>query len=175
MARCWLVFPSDESAQSDSPRLYFGGLMLALFGTSLPVAQVAPASTGNITPVVDFVSTASSIQARNPTNHHLPVIHLASSPARNLTAAPTSQPVPSVFNRLRFFLASLASSLIPPEYIIGVYTIPGQTQLTRMPCGAWCTAIARVMFYHSRSVPSKQVTQPRNAVQCNLQQWLLCS
>jgi hypothetical protein len=30
---------------------YFRGLILALFGTSLPVAQVAPASTGNITPV----------------------------------------------------------------------------------------------------------------------------
>lgn len=30
---------------------YFGGLILALLGTSLPVAQVAPASTGNITPV----------------------------------------------------------------------------------------------------------------------------
>jgi hypothetical protein len=30
---------------------YFGGLILALLGTSLPVAHVAPASTGNITPV----------------------------------------------------------------------------------------------------------------------------
>lgn len=29
---------------------YFGGLILALLGTSLPVAQVAPASTGSITP-----------------------------------------------------------------------------------------------------------------------------
>jgi hypothetical protein len=50
----------------------------------------------------------------------IPVIHLASSPAKNLTAAPTSQPVPSVFNRLRFFRAALASSVMPPEYIIGV-------------------------------------------------------
>lgn len=33
--------------------VYFGGLMLALFGTSLPVAHVAPASTGSITPIQD--------------------------------------------------------------------------------------------------------------------------
>lgn len=72
--------------------------MLALLGTSLPVAQVAPASTGRMAPV----------------------IHLASSPAKNLTTAPMSHPVPSVFSTLRFFLAALASSLMPPENIMGV-------------------------------------------------------
>jgi hypothetical protein len=92
--------------------------MLALFGTSLPVAQVAPASTGNITPDVALVSSGS--RRHLEFEDIIPVIHLASSPAKNLTAAPTSQPVPSVFNRLRFFLAARASSVMPPEYIMGV-------------------------------------------------------
>lgn len=34
--------------------------MLALFGTSLPVAHVAPASTGSITPDYDLVSLGMS-------------------------------------------------------------------------------------------------------------------
>lgn len=67
-------------------------------GRSIPTAAVAPASTGMIRPV----------------------IHLASGPDKNLTAAPISQPLPSVFSRLRLFRAALAWSVIPGPYIIGV-------------------------------------------------------
>src|ERR1700742_5012956 len=90
------------------------GLTLADLGIFVPTAAVTPASTGHINPV----------------------IHLASGPVRNLTAQPTSHPLPSVFSKLRFFLASRASSDIPPVYIMGVYTMPGQTQLTLIPCAA---------------------------------------
>ena len=105
-------------------------LTLALAGMPIPTAAVAPASTGNIAPV----------------------IHLAWLLARKTTAQAASHPVPSVPSKLRAFLASLVSSDMPLAYIIGVYSIwtqsaelakdyslltPGQTQLTRMPSLAW--------------------------------------
>lgn len=67
----------------------------------MPTAAVVPASTGKIAPV----------------------IHLAWSLAKKVTAQAASHPFPSVPSKLRFFLASRASSLIPPAYIIGVYNI----------------------------------------------------
>jgi hypothetical protein len=47
-------------------------------------------------------------------------IHLASSPAKYLTAAPISHAVPSVLRILLLFRASRAESDIPDAYIIGV-------------------------------------------------------
>lgn len=117
----------------------------------MPVAHVVPASTGRITPV----------------------IQRASSEAKNLMAAPTSQPLPSVPRRLRDLRASRSFPSMPasPPYTIGVYTMPvekrvrcelfkkqgkkgwkksghapGQTQLTRIRWVAWLAAIARVML-----------------------------
>lgn len=46
---------------------YFGGLTLALLGISVPVAQVAPASTGNTTPVVDSISITVKSNSDIPT------------------------------------------------------------------------------------------------------------
>ncbi|KAH0593878.1 hypothetical protein MHUMG1_08200 [Metarhizium humberi] len=71
-------------------------------------AQVAPAST---------VKT-------------VPVIHLASPPAKNLTGPAQSHAFPSVCNRLLRLLASLTSADMPPSasYTMGVYNIP--TKLT---------------------------------------------
>lgn len=76
-------------------------LTLALFGMPIPTAAVEPASTGKIAPV----------------------IHLAWSLARKVTAHAASHPFPSVPSKLLFRRASRASSLMPPAYIIGVYSI----------------------------------------------------
>lgn len=58
---------------------------------------------------------------------------------------PTSHPVPSFFMRFWLILACLMSSVMPRPRVIGVYTMPGQTQLTRMFSLPWCAAMARVI------------------------------
>jgi hypothetical protein len=60
--------------------------MLALFGTSLPVVQVAPASTGNITPVVDFISNVAKVA------FPYTITHLSSTSPRRQRE--TSPPLP---------------------------------------------------------------------------------
>ena len=62
-------------------------------------------------------------------------MYRALSDAKNRTALPTSQPVPSIPRTEARTLASRAFSLIPDWYTIGVYTGPGATQFTRMPSG----------------------------------------
>jgi len=84
----------------------------------LPASAVAPASTGNITAAAGRISNKPWTYMEGIKIDLL--IHLASSPAKKRTAAPTSQPVPSVLSMLRFFLASRASSVMPGAYIIGV-------------------------------------------------------
>lgn len=59
----------------------------------IPVAAVVPASSGMITPnCIRLISRAGGLKLLQC----LPVIHLDSSEAKNLTAAATSQAVPSV-------------------------------------------------------------------------------
>jgi hypothetical protein len=96
------------------------------------VEQVAPASTGRMTPVIHLATFSFRPRKANRKEK----TYLASSPARNRTAAPQSHPFPSVFNKLLSFRDALCSSDIPPPYIIGVYNIPGHTQLTLMPSEA---------------------------------------
>ena len=61
-----------------------------------------------------------------------PVIQRALPEQRKATAAPTSQPEPSTRRMERFFRASRRSGVMPPAWTIGVKTIPGQTQFTRI-------------------------------------------
>ena len=80
-------------------------LRKVLYLEATETAAVAPASTVNMAPV----------------------IHLASSLARKRIADAQSQAFPSVLSRLLFFLDSRISELIPPPYIMGVYSMPAST------------------------------------------------
>lgn len=77
-------------------------------------------------------------------------------PGRGLLAAaeagingspyPTSQPVPSFFIKFWLTRAWRISSVIPRPRVIGVKTMPGHTQFTRMFSVPCCAAMARVIW-----------------------------
>lgn len=92
------------------------GFVIADFGSMEPTSAVAPASTYSRVSLSAWTPSQKGMLTGSMTA----VIHRASSPARNRTAAPISQPVPSVFRMLRDLRASRASSLMPGEYIMGV-------------------------------------------------------
>ena len=72
------------------------------------------------------------------------MIQRAASLARNAAACATSQAVPSTWSSVPIRRASRSSGVIPREATIGVYTVPGQMPLTRMPWSAWWAAMLRV-------------------------------
>lgn len=71
---------------------------------------------------IDYIGMLIDVVAVVPasTVRVAPVIQRAWLLARNTTAQAQSQPLPSVPKRLLACRAALASSLMPPEYIMGV-------------------------------------------------------
>jgi len=78
-----------------------------------------------------------TLSTPDSTGRVTPVIHRASSLARNAAAHPTSQPVPGVPSRPAsdriVFMNSARAPGTETDITIGVVMCPGATALTRMP------------------------------------------